>query len=86
MTWLDHLAQLVILVPSMAAVWAVARTDHWQRWGYVFGLLSEPGFLYSSVSTGQWGIILLTAWWTYYWGVGAWAAVRSGKRVRFGWN
>jgi hypothetical protein len=71
MNWLDHLAQLVILVPSAVAVWAVARTDKWHRRGFLFGLASEPGFLYASVTTGQWGVLLLTAWWTWYWGVGA---------------
>jgi hypothetical protein len=62
----------------MAAVWAVARTDRWHRWGFVFGLSSEPAFLYAAWESRQWGILLLTVWWTYYWGVGAWR--RFGKR------
>ena len=76
---MDDLAQAWLLVTSMLAVWCVARTDRWHRWGFVAGLASEPAFLYSSWTSGQWGILLLTAWWTWYWAVGAWR--RFGTRA-----
>jgi hypothetical protein len=75
--WFDHANQLWLLVTSMAAVWCVARADRWHRWGFVAGLASEPSYLYTSWVSGQWGIFLLTLWWTWYWGVGAWR--RFGK-------
>jgi len=77
--FLHHFAQAWVLVTSMLAVWAVARTDEWHKWGFVFGLASEPGFLYASWTSGQWGILLLTAWWTWYWGVGAYRRFRKNE-------
>lgn len=63
--------QAYVLVCSGLAVWLVARTDRWQRWGYVFGLLSEPGWLYSAWKAGQWGVVMLVAWYAYSWATGA---------------
>ena len=45
--------------------------------GYVFagavcGLLSEPGFFYASYKSRLWSMWVLSAWWTFWWGVMAW--------------
>lgn len=70
-TW-HNAAQLWVLLTSSAAVYCVARTDKWHRWGYVFGLLSEPGWFYAAWIAQQWGTLLLTIWWSYSWCTGAW--------------
>jgi len=75
---LHDAVQAWILVTSMAAIWCVARTDSWHRWGYVFGLASEPGWFYAAWQSGQWGTLLLCAWWSWSWGVGAWR--RFGRK------
>lgn len=67
---LHNAMQLYVFVFSMMAVWCVARTDRWHRWGYVFGLLSEPAWAYFAWTTDSWGIMLLTAWWSWSWSVG----------------
>lgn len=80
LTFFDFV-QAYVVVTSMAAVWAVARTDRWHRWGYVAGVASEPAWLYIAITANpvQWGILLLTVWWTWYWTVGAWR--RFGKNA-----
>lgn len=79
MELLHHFAQAWMVVTSCLCVYWVARTDRWHRWGFVAGLASEPAYLYMAVTAKpfQWGIFLLTLWWTWYWGVGAWR--RFGK-------
>lgn len=64
--------QTWVLLCSGTAVWLVARTDKWQRWGYILGLLSEPAWLYGAWKAQQWGVILLVAWYCYSWSCGAW--------------
>lgn len=70
LTW-HNLAQAWVLITSSLAVFLVARTDKWHRWGYVFGLLSEPGWFAAALMAEQWGTVLLAVWWTYSWGLGA---------------
>ena len=66
-----HLIQAYLFITSAASVYLVSRTDKWHKWGFVAGLLSEPGWLYMAYTTNQWAVLLLTLWWTYYWGAGA---------------
>lgn len=70
--------QAYVFATSMMAVWCVARTDRWHRWGYIAGLMSEPAWFYFAWITQSWGILLLTVWWSWSWGVGAWR--RFGKQ------
>jgi hypothetical protein len=77
---LHHLAQAWVLCTSCLAVYFVARTEpNLNRWGYVFGLASEPGWMYASWVADQWGTFLLTIWWSYYWGVGAWRRFKKDE-------
>lgn len=78
---MHNLAQAWVLVTSSAAVTMVARTDSWHRWGYVMGFASEPGWLYSATMASpiQWAVVLLTVWWAYYWGIGAWRRFRKSE-------
>ena len=41
------------------------------KWGFVLGLASEPVWAYSASRAGQWGVVLLCAWWGACWGIGA---------------
>ena len=75
---LHDLAQAWVLVFSALAIFCVARTDKWHRWGFVFGLLSEPGWLVAAWMADQWGTIVLCGWWSVSWAVGAWRRFRPG--------
>ena len=62
--------QLMIALLGGSAIWFVGRTEEWSRWGYILGFLSQPFWIYSAVVNEQWGILLLSIWYTYSWGQG----------------
>jgi len=64
------LAQIGIVVFGVLSVWFVGRKESWSRWGFVFGLLSEPFWVYETISKEQWGILALTLFYAYAWGQG----------------
>lgn len=74
-------AQAWVFVTSALAVYCVARTDRWHRWGYVFGLASEPGWFYAAWIADQWGTLLLAMWWSYSWGMGAWRRFYVAEKI-----
>jgi hypothetical protein len=62
---LKTVCQVWVAVCGMSAVWLLSYKDRRvRRWGYVVGLLSQPGWLISAVLAEQWGIALLTIWYT----------------------
>lgn len=67
MTLFDHFVQLWIIMFSGGAAYMVSRTDGWHRWGHVAGLVSQPAYLYTTYHSGQWALLLLTGWYTWYW-------------------
>jgi len=77
---MDILIQLWILLFGGLAVWFVGRLESWKRWGYIFGLISQPAFLYSLYINWQWGMFLLSLWYTYCWGQGIYNYwIKKGK-------
>lgn len=67
---MDLIAQFFIVIFGCSSVWLVSRKEHWRRWGYVAGLLSEPFWFYTAIAHNQWGIAVLACWYTYAWGMG----------------
>lgn len=70
MSALDHFVQAWILVFSGGAAALVASTGRWHRWGHVAALVSQPAYVYTTVYSGQWALLLLTLWYTAYWWIG----------------
>ena len=66
----DLIAQAMILVFGCSAVWFVGRKEHWKRWGYILGMFSQPAWFYTTITHEQYGIALLSLWYTYSWGQG----------------
>lgn len=63
--------QAAIFILSGAAIWLVGNVDtRAQRWGYALGLAGQPFWAYSAWQAEQWGIMLLTAWYTIAWARG----------------
>jgi nicotinamide riboside transporter PnuC len=62
----DIIAQIGIAVFGVAAIIMVAKKN---KWGFVFGLISQPFWYITSYLNGQWGVffvsIIYTASWTY---------------------
>jgi len=66
----DHISQVLILVIGGAAIWLVSRLEEWKRWGYILGLISQPFWFYTTWKHSQWGLFILSVWYTYSWGLG----------------
>jgi hypothetical protein len=79
---LHNWCQLYLLITSALAIWCVARTDKWHRWGFIFGLISEPGWVYAAITADQWGVTILAAFWTFSWAVGAYRRFHKAEPKR----
>ncbi len=69
---IETVIQAAITLLSGAAIWLVSRKEHWRRWGYILGLLSQPLWLYVTYEAKQWGMFTLSVWYTYSWIQGVW--------------
>jgi hypothetical protein len=68
--FMDTLSQIMIMICGASAIWLVGRKEHWKRWGYVIGLIGQPFWFYTTIVNEQWGIFLMTLFYTYSWGQG----------------
>ncbi|MBU2431964.1 MAG: hypothetical protein KKH99_14820, partial [Proteobacteria bacterium] len=48
---------------SGISIWFLAGRKH-QKIGFVFALLGQPLWLYSTFKTGQWGMFFTALWFT----------------------
>ena len=69
---IDAINQALIVVFGGLAVWLVSQPKPWRRWGYILGLCSQPFWMYTTIAHKQWGLMLLSGWYTYAWGEGVW--------------
>ena len=60
----DTIAQIGIAVLGIAAIILVAKKN---KWGFVFGLLSQPFWLITSFVNKQWGVFFLSIVYTFTW-------------------
>lgn len=67
---MDQAAQVWILFANALAIYLLARTDKWNRWGYAAGFLVQPAFFYTTWVHNQWALFVLTVWFTYQYAVG----------------
>lgn len=54
---MDSFCQIWIMFFGCAAIWFVGRLEKWKRWGYIFGLISQPAWFYTAYTHKQWGIL-----------------------------
>ena len=66
------IAQIALVILGAGAIFLLAqKRGRVRRWGYIVGLLSEPFWVYSSLTAHQWGVVALTAWWAGFYAIGA---------------
>lgn len=75
----DVIAQIGVSVFGIAAVILVAQKN---KWGFVFGLLSQPFWFITSYLNHQWGIFLLSMVYTASWGYGVREWFRKPKATK----
>jgi nicotinamide riboside transporter PnuC len=64
---LDLIAQIGISVFGVLAIILVAKKN---KWGFVFGLASQPFWLITSYLNKQWGVLLLSVIYIFSWAFG----------------
>lgn len=69
---MEIISQVAIFIFGAGAVWFVSRKEKWSKWGYIFGALGQPFWLYTALHKDQWGIAILTLFYFYSWGQGIW--------------
>jgi len=64
--------QAGIMIFGASAIWVVGRKESWSRWGYILGLMGQPFWIAAALQSDQYGILIMTVFYTYAWGQGIW--------------
>jgi hypothetical protein len=65
------IAQFVIVVTGVISIWLTQqRREEWKRYACLVGLSGQPFWFYTSYQGEQWGIFILTIFYTYTWLLG----------------
>lgn len=59
--------QIILAITGITAIYLVARKN---KWGFVFGLLSQPSYLWMFITAKQWGALLISIVYTFEWMLG----------------
>ncbi len=60
--------QYILGLLGVTALWLSQSEDEaCRKWAPVFGLLSQPLWIYTSWTHGQWGIVVLCGFYTLAW-------------------
>lgn len=73
------LIQILIVLFSCTAIWLITTNKPYGKWGYVIGFLGQPLWLYSSYTTNQWGIFVLSLFYMFTWGRGIYNFILKKK-------
>ncbi|MFH1248642.1 MAG: nicotinamide mononucleotide transporter [archaeon] len=64
---IEIISQLGIVFFGIIAMILVARKN---KWGFIFGLLSQPFFIISAIISHQIGLLILSIAYTFTWAYG----------------
>lgn len=67
---MNSIAQIAVFIFGSSAIWLVGRKEKWRRWGFILGLCGQPFWVYSFIVNHQYGMLAMTAAYTYSWGQG----------------
>lgn len=60
--------QIAIAVFGLSAIWmSQAPSDRSRKWAPVLGLCSQPFWFYATFTAEQWGILILSVFYTLAW-------------------
>lgn len=67
----DIVVQVVLFLTGAVAVYLTQQHDEeLKRYSSLFGMAGQPFWYYTTLSTGQYGVFLLTIIYTYCWSLG----------------
>ena len=58
------ISNIAIMIFSAASIWAFAGTKH-PRLGFILGLCGQPFWIYKTFELSQWGMFLVSLWFTF---------------------
>jgi len=61
------ISQVGIFLFGVSAIFLVARKN---KWGFVLGLMAQPFWYITSIQNKQWGIVLVSVFYTSSWAYG----------------
>ena len=63
--------QVAIALTGTIAIWLTQQQrEGWKRFACIFGMIGQPFWFYSAYTAEQWGILIITFFYTYSWGLG----------------
>ena len=75
---LDIIAQFGVGILSIVAILLVSKKN---KWGFVFGLASQPFWFITSFINHQWGVFFLSVVYTVSWAYGCYEWFSKPKQV-----
>lgn len=70
---MDQIVQAAIAVMAPAAIWlSQSRSQRFQRWACIVGLVSQPFWFWSVWRSGQWGVGVVAVVCALAWLKGLW--------------
>ena len=64
---LDTISQVAIFIFGVLGVFLVARKN---KWGFVFGLIVQPFWLFTAYLNSQWGVFMVSLFYAATWSYG----------------
>lgn len=69
---IDFIGNLGVCILGPLSIWFLIHKQRWMRWGYIFGLASEPFWFMTAWNNRQWGVLVLVVIYTYCFTRGIW--------------
>ena len=70
---MDQLVQTAIALLGPTAIWlSQSRSEAFQRWACIVGLLSQPFWFWATWQSGQWGVFVVSVVCALAWLKGLW--------------
>jgi hypothetical protein len=64
-------AQVAIAVTGLVAVFLTQQNNpEWKRYACLFGVAGQPFWFWVTIEAQQWGILLMSVAYTYFWLLG----------------
>jgi len=61
---LDTFVQFAIIIFSISAIWLLSSDAPYSRWGFIIGLAGQPFWFYSSYKNKEWGVFIVSVFFT----------------------
>lgn len=64
--------QIIIAFTGVIAIFLTQQEERkdWKKYACIFGLIGQPFWLYTTYNSEQWGMFILSLFYTYAWWLG----------------